>query len=304
MTQDAATSLAEIDRVRKRLRRPTSLLVAQMKIVPAYAHQSVMIENNTLPPGTSLDMFKELQEGLFTQVDLPSLSIHDLAKKTPMPRLVSFVPKSERDVAESIELRNHIVASQWIAQTAPMHQGEDGMNEDQVRALSALTMKDLDESGRGFYPWAFGPRIPRGQYRQTPIGVRSNPLAVFPYHLEVPACLRRYFAWRTRAHAEQKLHPLLLACHSMVYFLQIHPFIDGNGRISRMMMQDYLMRQGYLPSYLLNLDREEYLRMIRCAADGDPTLLVDRVLTAQLEFLSSFMLEEAAEGLPETKRWE
>lgn len=199
----------------------------------------------------------------------------------------------DRDVSQSIELRNHIIASEWIALTSAAHQGQDGMKEDEVRSLSALAMKDLDESGRGLYPYAFGPRVPLGQYRQAPIGVQSDPLAVFPYHLEVPACMARYFQWRAQAHAEKKLHPLILACHAMVYFLQIHPFIDGNGRVSRMIMQDYLMRQGYLPSYMIDLDRQEYLEMIHCASRGDPELLVDRVVTAQLEFLYSNAMEES-----------
>lgn len=175
------------------------------------------------------------------------------------------------------------------------------MNEDDIRCLSALAMKDLDEGGRGFYPWTLGPRIRLGEYRQTPIGVRSNPLAVFPYHLEVPACMQRFFEWRTRRLQDEdedeneKLHPLVLACHAMVYFLQIHPFIDGNGRVSRLMMQDDLMRQGYLPPYLAELTRDEYLKMIRHAADGDPTLLVDRYVTAQLELLKAAIRDETHE---------
>ncbi|KIH91523.1 fic [Sporothrix brasiliensis 5110] len=295
--EDAVETLAQIDDVRKWMRRPASKRGAQM--VPEYSHQSVMIENNTRPPGDSILMHEELHGRFFKPVNLPTLSIHELAKATPIPRLEW--PKSitsKRDAFEVVELRNHLVASQWIAETALNHQGEDGLNEDEVCALSALTMRDLDESGRGLYPWTLGPRIRLGQYRQTPIGVKSNPMAVFPYHLEVPACMRRYFAWRKRMHKERVLHPLILACHAMVYFLQIHPFVDGNGRVSRLMMQDYLMRQGYLPSYIMYLDRDEYLKMIHHAADGDPSLLIDRVLTSQMEFLYSYMLDDLSSDSP------
>ncbi|CAK7218389.1 hypothetical protein SCUCBS95973_003467 [Sporothrix curviconia] len=292
MAQDMAKSLDAIDDIRKKMTRPVSTVVSTMNLVAANAHQSVMIENNSLPAGNSLDMYDELTNGFFSHIDLRSLTIENLAKM-PLPRLESALP--DKPEAESIELRNHIVACQWIADTAASRAQtcEAGFNEDQVRALSMLTMSGLDP--RGLYPWAIGPRVRLGQYRQVPIGVKSNPMAVFPYHLEVPACMHRFFEWRARVFAEKNLHPLILACHAMVYFLQIHPFIDGNGRVSRLIMQDDLMRHGYLPAYLMDLNRAEYLMLIRNAAEGNPGPLVDYVLTSQLDFLLSNMLEEAVE---------
>ncbi|CAK7216541.1 hypothetical protein SCUCBS95973_002840 [Sporothrix curviconia] len=265
-----------------------STAVRTRNLVAAYAHQSVMIENNTLPISASHEMHEELAGSFFQDVNLASLPLRQLAK-TPLPRLASFRPGQDNGDAESMELRNHIVASECIAQTAGSraHGGSGlstsnrGFDEHQVRALSALAMAGLDP--RGLYPWAIGPRLRLGQYRQTPIGVKSNPMAVFPYH-----------TWRCR-HTE-KLHPLILACHAMVYFLLIHPFVDGNGRVSRMIVQDDLMRQGYLPPYLVDLDRGEYLTMIRSAADGNPSLLVDRVVHAQLDSLQSTVLGDTAAG--------
>ncbi|CAK7238299.1 hypothetical protein SEUCBS140593_010525 [Sporothrix eucalyptigena] len=298
MEQDLAETLVEIDNVREKMARPVSAVVKTMNLVAACAHQSVMIENNTLPASNSLDMYDELTSGLFSHIDLRSLSIQELAK-VPLLRLESFLP--DKDETDFMELRNHIVACQWIADTAASRAQtfEAGFTEDQVRALSMLAMTSLDS--RGLYPWAIGPRVRLGQYRQVPIGVKSNPMAVFPYHLEVLACMQRFFEWRARAYGEKKLHPLIQACHAMVYFLQIHPFVDGNGRVSRMIMQDDLMRQGYFPGYLFNLDRVEYLTMIRNAADGNPSLLANRVVTAQLEFMLSNMLEEAAEAAQNRK---
>lgn len=80
---DAAKTLAEIDRTRSFMKRPASMLGSQM--VAAYAHQSVMIENNQLSPSKSLQMYDELKETFFTPVSLPSKSIGNLAKMTPIP---------------------------------------------------------------------------------------------------------------------------------------------------------------------------------------------------------------------------
>ncbi|CAK7231944.1 hypothetical protein SEUCBS140593_008093 [Sporothrix eucalyptigena] len=96
-----AKYLAEIDRLRGPMKRPSSVLMAQMQLVPAYAHQSVMIENNSLSPGNSLDMFEELKTGIFSQVSLPSFSIQDQAEKKPLLKLTSFV--AGKDVSDPFE---------------------------------------------------------------------------------------------------------------------------------------------------------------------------------------------------------
>lgn len=74
----------------------------------------------------------------------------------------------------------------------------------------------------------------------------------------------------------------------MVYWLHIHPFPDGNGRVSRMLMHDYMARQGYLPVVILGLERDDYIRMISDSQDGDPGEFVRTVLRTQLEQLETF----------------
>lgn len=147
-------------------------------------------------------------------------------------------------------------------------------------------MKHLGVDGHFRYSW--GEKVRLGQYRKAPIGVRSKPLAIFPYHLEVPACMRRFFEWRTKAHQEKRLHLLSLACQLTVYFLSVNPFPDGNGRVSRMMMHDYVVRQGYMPVVMQGLERQDYLRIISDARDGRPDEFVNRALTTQLEQLITF----------------
>ena len=44
----------------------------------------------------------------------------------------------------------------------------------------------------------------------------------------------------------QQYHPLLILANFLVSFLQIHPFIDGNGRLSRLLTNYILMTAGYL----------------------------------------------------------
>lgn len=71
------------------------------------------------------------------------------------------------------------------------------------------------------------------------------------------------------------------------YFVHIHPFPDGNGRVSRILMQDYMARHGYLPAVWNNLTREDYIQMISDAQDGKPGSFVSAVLRSQLQKLRS-----------------
>ena len=52
--------------------------------------------------------------------------------------------------------------------------------------------------------------------------------------------------WANHAFKEKKLHPLLIIGNFIVEFLNIHPFEDGNGRLSRILTNLLLLKQGYL----------------------------------------------------------
>lgn len=53
-------------------------------------------------------------------------------------------------------------------------------------------------------------------------------------------------AWTREALAEKQLHPLLVIAVFTVVFLEIHPFQDGNGRLSRVLTTLLLLRSGYV----------------------------------------------------------
>jgi Fic family protein len=52
--------------------------------------------------------------------------------------------------------------------------------------------------------------------------------------------------WTQTAIKEKKYHPLLTAANFVVEFLNIHPFEDGNGRLSRILTNLLLLKEGYL----------------------------------------------------------
>ncbi len=67
--------------------------------------------------------------------------------------------------------------------------------------------------------------------------------AQFPFPAELNALLRDFFKWYERN--KLKIHPVSLAALVHLKFVSIHPFGDGNGRISRLIMNFVLHKHGY-----------------------------------------------------------
>ncbi|KAH6607702.1 fic doc family [Trichoderma cornu-damae] len=283
--------LNEIDHWRKTMKLPKAATIRSL--VAEYAHQSVFIELNKLRQGDSVLIDDYLVSTFFKDVvpDLASVSASQLAQM-PLPDVHSLV--SHGDASQVAELRNHIVASRWVTETALQNPNTAGLSEEEIRCLSRLLLQETD--AEALYKYGWGKRIGLGDYRSAPIQVRSNPLRIFPYHVEVPACMRRFIQWRDRVDQEKRLHPLIIACQAIMYFLHIHPFPDGNGRTSRLIMQDYMIRHGYAPVVIQAMEREDYIRMVKDAQDGKPDEFVFTVLTTQLEELKTFGMREMVES--------
>ncbi|KAK6078947.1 fic/DOC family protein [Seiridium cupressi] len=250
-------------------------------LVAEHAHQSVAIEDNRSNISDAVKVDTYLAAHLFNVVnehDFSKLSVDDLPK--------IGIPRSEPDTHDIVELKNHIVASRWIAENAARQQNTPGLTEKEVRVLQIVSCKGTNAELAHALSW--GKRIDLGDYHVTPIRVKSNPLSIFPYPAEIAACVRRFFEWRDKAHADHILHPLVLACQAQVYFAHIHPFLDGNGRVSRMIGHDYMARHGYLPVIMQHICRKDFLRMIRNAQDGKPRELITSVILTQLDELRSF----------------
>jgi Fic family protein len=81
-----------------------------------------------------------------------------------------------------------------------------------------------------------------GKIRQHQVAI-SGSRFMPPFPAEIHPLLRDFFRWYTKN--REKLHPVELAALVHLKFVTIHPFADGNGRISRLMMNFILNRHGY-----------------------------------------------------------
>ncbi|WP_340066498.1 Fic family protein [Ascidiimonas aurantiaca] len=107
---------------------------------------------------------------------------------------------------------------------------------------------------------------------------------------EVPEALNTLINWLNnqlvkpkRKKKKYNLHPVLVAAAFQVRFIKIHPFGDGNGRLSRILGNLILMQCGYTPAIIRLENREEYYRMLNLSSLEDPLPLAEMIAAESLK---------------------
>lgn len=115
-----------------------------------------------------------------------------------------------------------------------------------------------------------------------------------PPWTEVPALTRDWItdAQALRGADEATIAESLAALHAR--FEQIHPFLDGNGRAGRLVLNLLLVRLGIPPAIIYKGDRSRYLGALRRADHGDHGPLGEFLARAVLDNLYKFVVPAVA----------
>ena len=106
-----------------------------------------------------------------------------------------------------------------------------------------------------------------GQYKTRPNSVITATGERFEYASpeETPALMTDLLQWYNEAEAEGELSPIELAALFHYRYIRIHPFEDGNGRVSRLIVNYILYRHGYPMIVVKSADKDNYLTALnRC----------------------------------------
>lgn len=101
-----------------------------------------------------------------------------------------------------------------------------------------------------------------GVYRNKKIFVTGTSF-VFPSPADVPKHMDELQQWMDRE--RRAMHPVAFAARLHLRFVNIHPFMDGNGRIARLAMNTALIQEGYTLLVIPPVLRAEYMDAIRQA---------------------------------------
>ena len=160
----------------------------------------------------------------------------------------------------------------------------------EIRHIHALAMTPV---------WDVAPH-PQATERESPGSFREHDIEAFPGGMrppawpEVPALIRDWIAdaQTLRDADETTIAETLASLHAR--FEQIHPFLDGNGRAGRLVLNLLLVRLGHPPAIIYKGDRSRYLAALRRADQGDPGPLGEFLARAVLDNLYKFIVPAIA----------
>ena len=137
---------------------------------------------------------------------------------------ITIAGKSMREHLEAI---NHAEAIDYIKDFA---QSDIEISERTIKEIHALVLHGINRDNAG-------------RYRTVPVMISgSTHVPPQPYLIEPQM---EAFMGRFAEMERKKVHPVLIAAYLHDELVHIHPFIDGNGRTSRLLMNLYLLRNGF-----------------------------------------------------------
>jgi len=114
-------------------------------------------------------------------------------------------------------------------------------------------------------------KIQVGTYKEQPNSVQLQNGEIFHYASpeETPILMGELVDWYREEEEKKALHPVQLAALLHYRFVRIHPFDDGNGRMSRLLMNYVLIRHKLPPVVIKSADKKNYLFALNQADTGD-----------------------------------
>ena len=97
--------------------------------------------------------------------------------------------------------------------------------------------------------------------------------------IETPALMADLIEWFRSEESKNELHPVILAALLHYRFVRIHPFDDGNGRISRLLMNYVLLKNNLPPIVIKSSDKKNYLTALNRADAGDLDSFIQYIAT-------------------------
>jgi fido (protein-threonine AMPylation protein) len=187
--------------------------------------------------------------------------------------------RASADLIEVLDVEGYARAADWAYREA---QAREGVSLEVVSELHRLSMT---------LAWEVEPPATRdrpGSFRTT--GVRVGGVRVSE-PTSVPADLAD---WSASTVARLDVHPVVHAAVHHAWFERIHPFVDGNGRVGRLVLNFLLIQAGYPPAVILKEQRRRYLDALRLADRGNPSPLAEVVARALSDALARFLIPNLA----------
>lgn len=180
--------------------------------------------------------------GASTRIEGAKISDEDIEKQIQGIAIQKFTDRDKQEVQGYFELLKNVFEA-WDSIR---------FSENSIKHLHKELLKyiEKDKEHRGDYK--------KGENQVRMIDAQGKDLGIIfdttPAYL-APKQTLELIEWSKDALDYKKYHPLLVVGNFLVEFLNIHPFKDGNGRLSRILTNLLLLKEGYL--YMLYVSHEK-----------------------------------------------
>jgi len=170
--------------------------------------------------------------GSSTRIEGSQLTDREVERLLARVEIRNFATRDEQEVAGYAEVMETIFAA-W--QDIPV-------TENHIRQLhrDLLRYSAKDERHRGEYK-----TLPNSVAAFDETGKQIGVIFETATPFDTPRLMAELVAWLNQSRELGRLHPLLRVAVFVVVFLEIHPFQDGNGRLSRVLTTLLLLQAGY-----------------------------------------------------------
>lgn len=199
---------------------------------------------------------------------------------------LTITGKPLKDQAEAKNLKEALDFLEKLAASP-----NEPITESDIRQIHYLVLKDIDDDNAG-------------RYRGVTVEISGSNFKPPPPE-SVPPEMDDLGNWLSSISSVNEnyglLEAVLYAAVAHTWFVSIHPFIDGNGRVARLIMNLMLMRYGYPIAIITKEDRLRYYDALEISQGSDLSPFIALVTECINESLEEY--EEAAKEQLEQKEW-
>ena len=186
---------------------------------------------------------KEMYKWLKTELAYTSNAIegNTLTRKETELVIDYGITSTSKPIKDYIETINHAKAFEKIIVFLKENKN---INENFVLDIHKIILTGLDNDNAGLY-------------RNCRVRI-SGSTVIMPNPLKVPDLMINFYNWLDENMDNEPLTAIL----AHLKFVSIHPFVDGNGRCARLLMNTILVQFGFVPIVIRPTDRKRYLSVI------------------------------------------
>ncbi len=152
-----------------------------------------------------------------------------------------------KPLKDQLEALNHAKALEFIKTLSRSLKSHQYITKEKIKAIHKIILASINDE------WA-------GKYRKTEVFIRGFNVDL-PQPHKVPYMMAELEQWLQGIQE----HAVRVAADAHYKFVAIHPFVDGNGRTARLLMNLVLLIHGYPMAIIRNEERTQYLNALNTA---------------------------------------